>query len=200
MTLGLGLIAQQEAETVGLAVQAMEAVAEQVVAVLGAGDCDIAVAEDDRVQEADGFAAVVVGLVEAGGEETGFEAGAAEDGLLSEGGAFEGEELLGVDGLVGGDEVVAETADFLNVLDADDGEGRTGEHVFAGVLGASGLALGGAWSGGFGGVGAIGGEAFGGDGAMGHSTLKGSRGMVSDLRLLIGKWLILNYLLFLKDW
>jgi hypothetical protein len=35
---------------------------------------------------------------------------------------------------------------------------------------------------------------------MGHSTLKGSRGMVSDLRLLIGKWLILNYLLFLKDW
>jgi len=63
------------------------------------------------------------------------------------------------------------------------------------------LALGGAGSsGGPGGVGAIGGEAFGGDGAMGHSTLKGSRGMVSDLRLLIGKWLILNYLLFLKDW
>ncbi|MGA3098085.1 MAG: hypothetical protein ABSF25_16645, partial [Bryobacteraceae bacterium] len=59
MTLGLRLIAEQEAETVGLAVQAMEAVAQQVVADLGAGDFDIAVAGDDRVQEADGFAAVV---------------------------------------------------------------------------------------------------------------------------------------------
>ena len=91
----------------------MEAVAQQVVAVLGAGDFDIAVAGDDRVQEADGFAAVVEGLVEAGGEETGFEAGAAEDGLLGDGGAFEGEDLLGVDGLVEGDEVVAEMGDFL---------------------------------------------------------------------------------------
>ena len=113
MTLGLGLVAQQEAEAVGLAVQAMKAVAQEVVAVLGASDCDIAVAEDDRVQEADGFAAVVEGLVEAGGEETGFEAGAAEDGLLGDGGAFEGEDLLGVDGLVEGDEVVAEMGDFL---------------------------------------------------------------------------------------
>ena len=176
MTLVLGLIAEQEAETVGLAVQAMEAIAQQVVAVLGAGDFDIAVAGDDRVQEADGFAVVIEGLVQAGGEETGFEAGAAEDGLLGDGGAFEGEDLLGVDGLVEGDEVVAEMGDFLKVFEADDGEGRGGELVFAGILGRAGLALGGAGAGGPGGVGAIGGEAFGGDGAMGHSTLEIARG------------------------
>jgi len=146
----------------------MEAVAQQVVAVLGASDFNIAVAGDDRVQEADGFVVVVEGLVEAGGEETGFEAGAAEDGLLGEGGAFEGEEFLGVDGLVEGDEVVAEMGDFLKILDADDGEGRAGEHVFAGVLGRVGLAFRGAGAGGLSGVGAVGGEAFGGDGAMGH--------------------------------
>jgi hypothetical protein len=146
----------------------MEAVVQQAVTVLGAGDFDIAVAGDDRVHEADGFAAVVEGLVEAGGEETGFEAGAAEDGLLGEGGAFEGEEFLGVDGAVEGDEVVAEMGDFLKVFEANDGEGGGGEHVFAGILGRAGLAFGGAGSGGPGGVGAIGCEAFGGDGAMGH--------------------------------
>jgi hypothetical protein len=167
VALGLGLIAQQEAETVGLAGHAMEAVAQQVVAVLSAGDFDIAVAGDDRVQEADGFVVVVEGLVEGGREETGFEAGAAEDGMLGQGGAFEGEEFLGVDGLIEGDEVIAEMGDFLKIFDADDGEGRGGEHVFAGILGTSGLALGGAGSGGPGGVGAIGGEALGGDGAMG---------------------------------
>jgi hypothetical protein len=79
----------------------------------------------------------------------------------------EGEEFLGVDGLVDGDEVVAEAGDFLEVFEADDGEGGPGEDVFAGVLGRVGLALGGAGAGGPGGVGAIGGEAFGGYGVMG---------------------------------
>ena len=171
VTLGLGLIAEQEAETVGLAGHAMEAVAQEVVAVLGASDFDIAVAGDDRVQEADGFVVVVEGLVEGGSEETGFEAGAAEDGMLGQGGAFEGEEFLGVDGLVEGDEIFAEMGDFLKILDADDGEGGAGEHVFAGILGRVGLAFGGAGSGGLSGVGAIGGEALGGgfwhsDGAL----------------------------------
>jgi len=76
----------------------MEAIAQQEVAVLGAGDFDIAVAGDGGIHEADGFAGAVEGLVEAGGEEAGFEAGAAEDGVLGKGDAFEGEELLGVDG------------------------------------------------------------------------------------------------------
>jgi hypothetical protein len=87
---------------------------------------------------------------------------------LGEGGAFEGEEFLGIDGVVEGDEVVTETGDFLEVFEADDDEGRAGELVFAGILGRTDLALGGAGSGGPGGVGAIGGEALGGNGAMGH--------------------------------
>jgi hypothetical protein len=167
VTLGLGLITQQEAKTVRLAGHAMEAVAEQVIAILGAGDFDIAVAGDGGVHEADGLAGAVEGLVEAGGEETGFEAGAAEDGVLREGDAFEGEELLRIDGLVEGDEVVAEMGDFLEVLEADDGEGGAGELVLAGILGGASLALRGAGPGGAGGVGAIGGEALGGYGTMG---------------------------------
>jgi hypothetical protein len=79
----------------------------------------------------------------------------------------EGEESLGIDGLVDGDEIVAEAGNFLEVFEADYGEGRGGELVFAGILGRAGLALRGTGTGGFGGVGAIGGEALGGDGAMG---------------------------------
>jgi hypothetical protein len=149
----------------------VEAIAQQEVAVLGASDFDIAIAGDGGIHEADGFAAAVEGGVEAGGEVAGFEAGAAEDGVLCQGDAFEGEEFLGVDGLVDGDEVVAEAGDFLEVFEANDGEGGGGEDVFAGILGRAGLALGSAGSSGAGGVGAIGGEALGGgfwhsDGAL----------------------------------
>jgi hypothetical protein len=176
----LGLVAQQEGEAVGLAGHAVEAIAQQVVTVLGAGDFDIAIAGDGGVHQADGFAAAIEGRVQAGGEVAGFQAGAAEDGVLGEGDALQGEEFLGVDGLVNGDEVVPEAGDFLEVFEADHGEGGTGEDVFAGVLGRVGLARRGAGSGGLGGVGAIGGEAFGGDGAMWHkgvpSALTGSMG------------------------
>jgi len=55
----------------------------------------------------------------------------------------------------------------LKVFEADDGEGRAGELVFAGILRRAGLALGGAGAGGLSGVGAIGGEASGGGGATG---------------------------------
>jgi hypothetical protein len=92
---------------------------------------------------------------------------------LGEGDALQGEELLGVDGLVDGDEVVAEAGDFLEVFEADDGEGGTSEDVLAGVLGRVGLALRGARSGGFGGVGAIGGrrgvEGRRGDGILAYA-------------------------------
>jgi hypothetical protein len=40
----------------------MEAIAQQEVAVLGAGDFDIAVAGDDGIHEAEGFAGAVEGL------------------------------------------------------------------------------------------------------------------------------------------
>jgi hypothetical protein len=72
--------------------------------------------------------------------------------LLREGHAFQGEEFLGVDGLVDGDEVVFEAGDFLEVFEADNGEGRSGEAVLDGVLRGAGLALGSLGAGGPGGV------------------------------------------------
>jgi hypothetical protein len=47
-----------------------------------------------------------------GGEQAGFEAGGAEDGLLAEGHALEGEQFLGIDGAVGWREVGVEVGDF----------------------------------------------------------------------------------------
>ena len=154
--------------------------------------CRRALRRANSSHETDGFAAVVEGGVKAGGEVAGFEAGAAEDGVLGDGDALQGEESLGVDGLVDGDEVVAEAGDFLEVFEADDGEGGTGEDVFAGVLGRVGLALRGARTGGLGGVGAVGGEAFGGNGATWHkglpSALTGSTGRGMGLLSPLLKW------------
>ena len=70
------------------------------------------------------------------------EARGAEDSLLGEGDALDGEEFLGVDGLVDGDEVGPEMGDLIEVFEADDGEGGGGEAVFAGILCGAGLALG----------------------------------------------------------
>ena len=47
-----------------------------------------------------------------GGEQAGFKAGGAEDGLLAEGHALEGEQFLGIDGAVGWREVGVEVGDF----------------------------------------------------------------------------------------
>ena len=109
-------------------------------------------------------------LIEAGGEEAGFEGGGAQQGLLGEGDALDGEQLLMVDGLVDGDEVGLEVGDGVEVFEADDGEVGGGEAVFAGVLSGAGLALRGTGTGGAGGVGAIGGELLLGYGfmALGH--------------------------------
>jgi hypothetical protein len=153
----------------------MEAFGEAVVAVLGAGDFDIA--GEFFAQQEEGAAAGVHSLVEAGGEEAGFEGGGAEQGVLGEGHAFEGEQFLGVDGLVDGDEVGLEVGDGMEVFDAEDGEPGGGEAVFAGVEGGAGLALGGAWAGRVSGVGAVGGELLIGDGvtAMWHGMAPGDK-------------------------
>jgi hypothetical protein len=58
---------------------------------------------------------------------------------LGEGDTLDGEELLGVDGLVDGDGVLAEAGDLVEIFEADDGEGGGGESVFAGVLGGADL-------------------------------------------------------------
>jgi hypothetical protein len=112
-------------------------------------------------------------FAEAVGEEAGFEAGGAEDGLLGESDALKGEEFLGVDGAVGFDEVFAEVGDLIEVFEADDGEGGNSEAVFAGIPGRAELTFRGAGAGGISGVGAIGGELVWGNGKRhGNSTLR----------------------------
>ena len=116
----------------------MEAFGHEVVAGLRPGDFHIAAA-DFRGDSDEGTALAIDGLVETGGEHAVFEAGGAEEGLLGDGDALDGEELLGVDGLVAGDQVFAEPADVTDVFDPDDGERGGGESVLAGVLGGAAL-------------------------------------------------------------
>ena len=80
-----------------------EAVGHAEVAVLGAGDFDIAIADEVLGHGLEGAIVGGHGVVHGYGEEAGFESGGAEDGLLGQGHAFQGEELLGVDGFVDGD-------------------------------------------------------------------------------------------------
>ncbi len=164
MAFRLGLIADEQGPTVGLVDAATKALAQQPVTVLGARDFDIAITGEFWVHEDHGVTGGVEDLVEAGGEEAGLEARGAEDSLLGEGDALDGEEFLGVDGLVDGNEVGSEMLDLMEVFEADDGEGGGSEAVFAGILCGAGLALWGAGPGGVGGVGSIGGELYLGDG------------------------------------
>ena len=97
-------------------------------------------------------------MIEAGGEEPAFEAGGAEEGLAGDGDTLEGEELFGVGGFVGGDEVGAQVADLGEVFEADDVKVGGGEDVLAGVLRGPGLTLRSAGSGGAPGIGAVGSE------------------------------------------
>jgi hypothetical protein len=163
----LGLIAESQGPSVGLFHQVLEAFGQRVVVVLGGGDFDIPLTGEFWGHVDHRGDAGVEGLVEAGGEETGFEAGGAEDRLLGEGEALDGEEFLGVDGLVDGDEVGPEVGDLIEFFEPDDGEGGSGEAVFAAILRGAGLAFWRAGPGGLGGVGAIGVELFLGDGFLG---------------------------------
>jgi len=142
---GLGLVADGQGPTVGLFDHAVESFAEHVVAVLGVGDLEIA-GEFLRHEE-EGVAGGVEDLGEAGGEQAGLEARGAEEGLLGEGDALDGEELLGVDGLVDGDEIGSEMVDLLEVFEADDGEGGGRKAVLAAISCGGGLTLRGAGAG-----------------------------------------------------
>jgi hypothetical protein len=167
MSFGLSLIAQEQGPTVGLAHGAVETFGQGEVAVLGAGDFDVAIAGEFGTH-GDGEIVAVHGLFETGGEEAGLEAGGADQSLLREGHALKGELFLGVGGPEDGSEVGQEVGDFVEVLEADDGESGAGEAVQSGVLGGSGLAFGSARAGGAGSVGAIGGAAVFGDGCFGR--------------------------------
>jgi len=86
-----------------------------------------------------------------------------------------------------GDEVFQEVGDLIDVFEADDGEGRACEAVFAGILGRAVFAFRGGWAGGIGGVGAIGSELVWGNG-MRHEiiTLRFENGMEGGLSLKFG--------------
>ena len=168
---GLSLVAEEEGPGVAVAGDTAEAFGEGVVAVLGAGDLEVA----DQVfgHGDDGVAGAVEGFVQAGGEEAGFQAGAAEQGMLGEGDTLDGEQFLGVDGPVDGDEVVLEAGYGFQVFEADDSVVGGGEGVAAGVLSRASLAFGGAGAGGTSGVQAVGGKLPGGDGAFGWGRFGG---------------------------
>jgi hypothetical protein len=99
-------------------------------------------------------------LVEAGGEEAGFEAGSADEGQLAEGDPFDGPEFLGVDGVIEVGKVLAEVADFVNLFQTDDGEDGGSEAVLSRVLSGLSFAGGGTGAGGFLRVEAVGGDLF----------------------------------------
>ncbi len=143
--LGLGLIAEEKDEVVVfVAIQAEEAVGEGIIAILLAGDFDIA--DHLGLHRHEEAVMGVEGFVETAGEEAGLEAGGAAHAVLGDRNLLDGPKLLGIDGLVDGDEVLFKAGDLLMVLDADNGKAGGGEGVFAGV----------------------GSELFGGDRFIGH--------------------------------
>ena len=101
LALGLGLVAQKEFPGVGLLSVHVEAGREREIAILGAGDFDIAIAGHLGGHETELLALRAERSVEATGQHTGLEAGDAEEGHLAEGDALDGEDFLGVDGAVG---------------------------------------------------------------------------------------------------
>ena len=156
VALGLGLVAEEEGEGVGLLGEFTQSGGDaEVVGLSGVdGEAVLKVVGDELVAEGSD------GVIEGVGEEAGFEAGGSEEGVLGEGEAVDGVEFLGVDGLVEGDEVVEELGEFGGVFETDDGEVGGGESVAEGVLGGAEFAVRGAGSGGAGGVGSVGGELF----------------------------------------
>jgi hypothetical protein len=133
-------------------------------------------------------------LVQAVGEQTGFEGVHAEQGVLGESDALDGESFLGVNGLVGGDGVGDEGGDVGPVLDADDGEGVGIEGVFARVLGGAGLAFRSIGPGGTAGVGSVRGDTLGGS----RHTAEGLAWRLGAGAGVGGKWLGIKGRLF-KD-
>jgi hypothetical protein len=166
----LGLDAEEDEDILGLAHEAGEAFPQDEVAVLFAEDVDIL--DHFEIHQAERASVGIERLVEARGVHAGFGAGTAVEGLLGEGEAIDGPELLGVDGLVAVDEVGAPIGDFREVFEAENGEVGGVEEVFARVLGGAGFAFGGSRSGGFGGVGSVGSEALGGDRWFCHGFLR----------------------------
>jgi len=154
-TLGLGLVAEKQRPTAG----AMDLTNEPIGQATGV-DLRRSAFEGRGTQGADGF-------IHAGGEKAGFQGGAAQERLLGKSDALDGEEFLGVDGLVDGDEVGLEVGDGVEFFETDDGEIGGGEAMLTGVLRGAGFAFGGARAGGMSCVLLIRGEARGRNGLTG---------------------------------
>ena len=177
--LGLGLVAEEEFPALGMLGEVTEALGEGEVLFLGAGHLEVGIAVG-RVEEVCGFG--VAGVVEAGGEHAAFEAGATQQVELGDGDALDGIEFLGVDGAVDVDEVGAELEDIVKAFEDGDGEVGGSEAVFAGVLGRSSFAFGGARTGGAEGVGAVRGNLFGRS-FSGHPGSRFSIGGAGSLKI-----------------
>jgi hypothetical protein len=136
----LGLIAQKERPGIAFADYAAKTLGEGEVAVLGTGD--IQIADQFFGHEDNGVPCAVQGFVQASGEEAGFQAGGAEQRVLGESDALDGEQFLRVDGLVDGDEVVLEAGDCGPIGHPGGGEAMAAGGP-GGTPGRTGLALGG---------------------------------------------------------
>jgi hypothetical protein len=127
--LSLYLITEEKQEDIGLLEEAAEALGHGKGAILTPGDLDIvdhvAVRHDERA------AIGVERLVQGGGKDAAFDAGAEEERLLGYGDTLESEEFLRVDGLVAGDEVGEKIVDGVGLLDSHDGEVASAEGVLA---------------------------------------------------------------------
>ena len=134
MTLHLSIIAQEQGPAIGLAGHAVEAFAEEIIAVLSARDFDVPVAGQVRIHQDHRLPGRVERLIETRAEKAGFEAGGAEERLLGESDPLDGEQFLRVGGFVDGQEIVFEMGDIVEVFEANYGERGWGEAVFA-VLG-----------------------------------------------------------------
>ena len=136
--LGLGLIAEEKSERGRGFEEALEAFGKEVVAILGLEDSIIVV--DEVGAEADQRPAVGGNaLIEADGKQAAMQAFDAKESLLGKGDALDGEELLGVDGLVGGDGVFAKIGDLVDLFETHDGKGGGGETRAYGSFGRSGF-------------------------------------------------------------
>jgi hypothetical protein len=145
--LGLRLEPEEELAVVGLAVEAAEALVESKVTVLRDGNLDVL--NDFGIEEAERASVGVEGLIEGCGVEAICQTGATHEVLLGEGETLKGEKLLGIGGLVIGDEIGAEVGDGLEVLEADDGIGAGDEGMLAGAHAPSSNMSASGWTGGW---------------------------------------------------
>ena len=155
---GLGLMAEEAAPHLG--VDAEEAFGEEEGALIERPAVLLEGFGDLRAEAREAGALDGDGVIEHAGVEAAFEVSDAEAGLLGDGDLLEGEEFLGIAGVVEGDEVRAEFEDLVGIFEEGDVVVTGIEAVFAGILGGAGLALGGAGPGGLGGVGPVGSELF----------------------------------------